>query len=127
MESKEIEKALKSIVRLNSNDVCELAMEFLDLNNPDPDRVGDIAERMGMGWDESTEEFLDLENCQLRFHHRNEIYAKSSEILNLKERIKALEDGLFKLLTALSDKTVSIEDTKFACDAAVQLLTSKQL
>lgn len=87
----ELEKIQQSIVRLKTDDVCELAMEFLDMNNPDPDKVGDIAERLGMVWDESTEEFLDLENCQLRFHHRHEIYAKNSEIFHLKERIKQFE------------------------------------
>lgn len=87
---KELETSYASITRLNSNDVCELAMEWLDMNNPDPDKVGDIAERMGMGWDESTEEFLDFDNILLKVRHRHEVYKLQSEIFQLKDKLGIL-------------------------------------
>jgi hypothetical protein len=53
-------------ILLTENEVLELAMKHLDLIQPNPDKLHEIAERMDMKYDESQDLFEDVEEYSLR-------------------------------------------------------------
>lgn len=55
---------------LLESEVLELAYDALDLMNPNPDKVHDIALRMDMQYDEYLDMYEDVEEVSLRKYKR---------------------------------------------------------
>jgi hypothetical protein len=51
---------------LNETEVLNLAMYYLDMIQPNPDKVHDIAEKMDMVYNESIDMYEDVEEHSLR-------------------------------------------------------------
>lgn len=58
---------------LTDKEVIELAYDALDMIQPDPDKVHDIALRMDMVYDEYLDLFEDVEEVSLRKYKRTKI------------------------------------------------------
>lgn len=66
-------------IYLSSEDVIELAYEFLDMSCPDPDKVHEIALKMDMVYDEGMDLYEDVEQHSIR-GYKNEIKRQLSVI-----------------------------------------------
>lgn len=55
---------------LTETEVLELAYDALDMNQPNPDKVHDIAVRMDMVYSEDLDMFEDVEEVSLRKYRR---------------------------------------------------------
>lgn len=51
---------------LTDEEVLELSIDALDLNNPDPDRIHDIAIKMDMVFNEDLQMYEDVEEISFR-------------------------------------------------------------
>lgn len=59
-------------LRINEHKLYTLAQNNLDLNDPDMDKAHTIAGRLGLGFDESTNEWIDIEDCYRGKEHESE-------------------------------------------------------
>lgn len=85
-------------IYLTDKEVLELAVESLDLMQPNPDRLHEIAERMDMVYYEDLDLFEDVEEHSLRAYIRalkenQELKALCREVLNAREQYQFFVNG----------------------------------
>lgn len=84
--------------RLDSSALYELAMDRLDINNPNMDHAHTFAERLDLGYDEATEEWIDNNDLYRGKEHESEtaldnwkfdhVIDNNGTILELVEKVK---------------------------------------
>lgn len=55
---------------LTEQEVLDLATDYLDLMNPNPDKIHDIAARMDMQYNEDIDLFEDIEQVSMRRYRK---------------------------------------------------------
>lgn len=75
---------------LNENEVLELSVDVLDLNNPDPDKVHNIAMRMDMIFHDELDLYEDTQGYyiqKLKRNYEDRIKRVKVQYAELKERV----------------------------------------
>lgn len=81
-------------IYLTTTEVCELACSYLDLMNPNEDRIHEIAEKMDMVYDEHLDLFEDVEEHSISLLKQNlkhNLVLLDIEIKNTAAAVKELD------------------------------------
>jgi hypothetical protein len=98
-------------IYVSEETVLAIAIEYLDMIQPNPDKIHDIAHRLGMVYDEYLDMYEDVEEYSLSAARRK---SKESAVLlkerdELKAELNTMTELSNKLLTAMDQKNFFYE------------------